>query len=66
MHIGPYDDEPKSVNDMHEFIKDNGYELDFTNRYHHEIYISDSRRTEQSKLKTIIRHPVIKTKDFKV
>lgn len=62
MHIGPYDEEPRSVDKMHEYIKGKGYELDFSNRYHHEIYLSDPRKTEVSKLKTIIRHPVKKIK----
>lgn len=63
MHIGPYDDEPKSVAKMEEFVKDNAYEYDFSDyRRHHEIYISDPRKTSPEKLKTIIRHPVRKKK----
>lgn len=63
MHIGSYDDEPSTVNLMHEYMKENGYELDITDtRYHHEIYLSDPRKCELSKLKTVIRHPIKKVK----
>lgn len=59
MHIGPYDEEPKTVDLMHEYMRKNGYELDITDvRYHHEIYLSDPRRCDPSKLKTVIRHPI--------
>ena len=61
MHIGSYDDEPKTVELMHNYIKENGYKLDITNtRYHHEIYLSDPRRTDVKRLKTVIRHPIKK------
>lgn len=61
MHIGSYDDEPATVELMHKFAEDNGYELDITDtRYHHEIYLSDPRKCEVNKLKTVIRHPVRK------
>jgi len=61
MHIGPYDNEPETINQMHEYIKENGYTLDITDhRYHHEIYLSDPRRCDQNKLKTVIRHPIKK------
>lgn len=61
MHIGSYDDEPTTINLMHEYMKKNGYELDITDtRLHHEIYLSDPRRCEISKLKTVIRHPIRK------
>ena len=61
MHIGSYDDEPATVELMHKFAEDNGYKLDITNtRYHHEIYLSDPRKCDVSKLKTVIRHPIKK------
>ena len=61
MHIGSYDDEPATVELMHKFAEDNGYELDITDkRDHHEIYLSDPRKCDVSKLKTVIRHPVRK------
>lgn len=63
MHIGSYDDEPATVNLMHECMKENGYKLDITDeRYHHEIYLSDPRKCDVSKLKTVIRHPIKKLK----
>jgi len=61
MHIGSYDDEPKTVELMHKYMEENGYVLDITDtRYHHEIYLSDPRRCDVSKLKTVIRHPIKK------
>lgn len=64
MHIGPYDDEPATVEAMHTYANSNGYELDITDtRYHHEIYLSDPRKCDASKLKTVIRNPVRKVSD---
>lgn len=61
MHIGPYDDEPITVNNMDEYSKKNGYELDINEkRYHHEIYLTDPRKSNPEKMKTVIRHPVRK------
>lgn len=61
MHIGSYDNEPATVNLMHKYLKENGYDLDISGtRYHHEIYLSDPRRCDVSKLKTVIRHPIKK------
>ena len=61
MHIGSYDDEPATISAMADFANENGYVIDITeNRYHHEIYLSDPRKTEISKLKTVVRHPVKK------
>jgi len=59
MHVGPYDEEPASVALMDAFIAERGLVNDFTDaRRHHEIYLSDPRRTAPEKLKTVIRHPV--------
>lgn len=59
MHIGSYDEEPVTVEKMHAYMEEQGYELDFTEqRMHHEIYLSDPRRTAEEKLKTVIRHPI--------
>ena len=59
MHVGPYDDEPATVALMHEYMKKQGYALDITDqRLHHEIYLSDARKVEPEKLKTVIRHPI--------
>ena len=61
MHIGSYDDEPASVKLMDDYIKENGYENDINQtRLHHEIYLSDPRKTEPEKWKTVIRHPIKK------
>ena len=61
MHIGPFDDEPKTVSIMDAYIKENGYENDFSNgRLHHEIYLSDARKVAPEKWKTVIRHPIKK------
>ncbi|HIZ03649.1 MAG TPA: GyrI-like domain-containing protein [Candidatus Borkfalkia avistercoris] len=66
MHIGSYDDEPKTVALMHKYIKANGYELDITDkRLHHEIYLSDPRKCEASKLKTVVRHPIKRSSNEK-
>lgn len=61
MHVGSYDDEPKTVALMHEYMAANGYVLDISeSRYHHEIYLSDPRKCAGEKLKTVIRHPIKK------
>lgn len=61
MHIGPYDDEPATVERMHEYISKQGYVLDITDeRRHHEIYLSDARKVAPEKRKTVIRHPIRK------
>ncbi len=61
MHIGSYDGEPETVKLMHEYMEENGYELDISDkRFHHEIYLSDPRRVDASKLKTVVRHPIKK------
>ena len=59
MHIGSYDEEPATIERMHRFIQESGYEPDFTSdRLHHEIYLSDPRKCDISRLKTVIRHPI--------
>ena len=59
MHLGPYDDEPATVEKMHAYMAAQGYSLDITaERMHHEIYLSDARKVAPEKLKTVIRHPV--------
>ena len=61
MHLGSYDEEPATVLAMEQYAKENGYAIDITDkRHHHEIYLSDPRKTEVSKLKTVIRHPIRK------
>lgn len=59
MHIGAFDDEPQTVTLMDEYIAQNGYENDITeSRLHHEIYLSDARKVAPEKWKTVIRHPI--------
>ncbi|OEC88674.1 hypothetical protein A9507_03795 [Methanobacterium sp. A39] len=60
MHIGPFSEEGPTVEKLHAFIEEKGYEFDGTStgEKHHEIYISDMRRTKPERLKTIIRQPV--------
>jgi hypothetical protein len=62
MHIGAFDDEPDTVVKMDEFLDKQGYENDFSSeRLHHEIYLSDPRKTSVDKCKTVIRHPIKKS-----
>lgn len=60
MHIGNYDNELTTIALMDKFMFDNGYELDYDGRYHHEIYLSNPQRCDVNKLKTVIRHPIKK------
>lgn len=61
MHIGSYDDEPKTMAAMHEYAESNGYRTDINDkRRHHEIYLSDPRKCDVSRLKTVIRTPIAK------
>lgn len=56
LHLGSYDSEPSSFERMEQFCKDNGYErISLT---HREIYLSDPRKTETDKLKTVLRFQV--------
>jgi len=57
MHIGPYSEEGETIAKLHNFIKENGYKM---RAHHHEIYMSDPRRTAPERWKTIIRQPVEK------
>lgn len=61
MHLGSYDSEPASIAQMNEFLAENGYQTDFSPaRLHHEIYLSDPRKTPMDKRKTVLRHPIRK------
>ena len=55
LYFGPYSDEGPTIARMHEFAEEKGYKL---RGKHHEIYLSDPRRTKPEKLKTIIRQPI--------
>jgi hypothetical protein len=56
LHVGSYDDEAPVLDDLHHrFIPENGLRM---RGRHHEIYLSDARRVEPAKLRTILRQPV--------
>ena len=59
LHIGSYDDEPATIKSMVEYAQRQGYQIAIDNvRRHHEIYLSDPRKTSVDKLKTVIRYPI--------
>ena len=61
MHVGSYDSEPETVKLMDDYLEAEGYEKDINDvRRHHEIYLSDPRKADPSKMKTVIRHPIRK------
>lgn len=63
MHIGSYDSEPATIEKMDNYAKEQGYEIDINKeRLHHEIYLSDPRRCDVNKLRTVLRHPIKKVK----
>lgn len=55
MHVGPYSAEAPTIERLHAFVDEQGYEL---RGRHHEIYLGDPRRTAPERLKTVVRHPV--------
>lgn len=55
LHVGPYSTEPETLRQLAEFIQKNDLGR---NGLHHEIYLSDFRKTEPEKLRTILREPV--------
>jgi hypothetical protein len=57
MYVGPYADEGPTIARLHDFAREQGYAL---RGKHHEIYLSDPRRTAPEKLKTVIRQPIQK------
>jgi hypothetical protein len=62
MHIGPYATEPATVDRMHEYMYENGLKDNVgPNGKHHEIYMSDPRKVAPEKMKTVLRHPVVKS-----
>ena len=61
MHIGPYATEPTTIKRMKEFMQENGLQDNVgPNGKHHEIYLSDPRKAAPDKMKTVLRHPVVK------
>ncbi|MCW5876404.1 MAG: GyrI-like domain-containing protein [Anaerolineales bacterium] len=55
MHIGPFSEEPATIARMIAFGEEHGYRA---RGKHHEIYLSDPRRTAPERLRTVLRHPV--------
>lgn len=61
LHLGTFDEEPATVALMDAYLAENGYQNDLSSsRLHHEIYLSDPRKTAPEKCKTVIRHPIKK------
>ncbi|MDR0293716.1 MAG: GyrI-like domain-containing protein [Oscillospiraceae bacterium] len=61
MHIGSYDGEPATIEVLDGFIAGSDYKSDISQtRRHHEIYLGDPRKCAPDKLKTVIRHPVVR------
>lgn len=59
MHIGSFDNEPATLESMKKFMADNGFTCDLSDtRRHHEIYLSDPRKIDIQKMKTILRYPI--------
>lgn len=65
MHIGPFDNEPETVNEIEAYIENNNLRNAISKvsengsiRRHHEIYLSDPRKTDKQKIKTVLRIPV--------
>ena len=63
MHIGPYAEEPATVERMRAFAAENGYrDCIGQGGKHHEIYMGDPRKADPARLKTVLRHPVERIK----
>ena len=61
MHIGPYAAEPETMERMQEFMLENGLKDNVGPKgKHHEIYLSDPRKAAPDKMKTVLRHPVLR------
>jgi hypothetical protein len=58
LYLGPYSAEGPTITALHAFIHAHGRRFDGGRHKHHEIYLSDPRRTAPERLKTIIRQPV--------
>lgn len=58
LHIGSYDTEPESFNKMKDYINENN--LKIKSLVHREIYLSDARKVEKDKLKTVLRYMITK------
>lgn len=64
MHIGSYDEESATMEEMNRYLTREGFVLDFTEeRRHHEIYLSDARRIAPQRRRTVIRDPIKKIQE---
>jgi hypothetical protein len=64
MHIGPYQDEPATIEMMKAFMAENSLvNMTGAEHKHHEIYLSNPNKTKPEKMKTVIRLPVSKIKE---
>ena len=59
LHVGSYDDEPATFDKMKQYISE--HDLQIKSLVHREIYLSDPRKTQEDKLKTVLRYQVYKT-----
>lgn len=60
LHVGSYDDEPATIRSLVDFAAAQDLTIEQEPRRHHEIYLSDPRRTATGQLRTVIRLPVTK------
>ena len=57
MHLGPFSEEGPTIDKVHNFIEKQNGKFDGFNQKHHEIYLSDPRRSKPESMKTVIRQP---------
>lgn len=57
LHLGPYSEEPQTLQKLYDHIEKEAYKI---TGLHHEVYLSDPRKTAPEKLRTILRYPVEK------
>jgi hypothetical protein len=58
LHVGPFSAEGPTIARLHAFIGEQGYSFEGAHQKHHEIYLSDPRRSAPEKWRTIIRQPI--------
>ncbi len=61
LYVGPYSGEGPTIRRLHAFINERGHAFDGIHQKHHEIYLSDPRRSAPAKWRTIIRQPFVET-----
>jgi len=57
MHIGPFSEEHANIMKLHDLIKENKGKFNGKVQKHHEIYLSDFRKADPAKMKTVLRQP---------